>query len=432
MSYEFIGLLGLVVLVLLLFARMGIAVAMAFVGFFGLLYLRGADIGLVVLGRIPTNTVAAYSMSAIPLFILMGAVVANTGVGSDLYNTAHKLVGHIRGGLAMATIVACGAFAAITGHSGATTATIGKVALPEMRKYNYDPKMATACIAAGGTIGILIPPSIVFIVYGVLTEQSIGKLFMAGIFPGILEVAFYMITVFILCRLNPKLGPPGPKTSFREKIVSLRFTWTVVVLFILVLGGIYLGVFTPTEAGAVGAFGAIVITFLSRRISGKALIGAIMETGEVTAMILFIMVGSYIFQNFMAMSKLPFVMGEFITQFSVSKYVILAIIMFLYIVLGCFLPPLAAVVLTIPIIFPAIIAMGFDPIWYGVLMVRVAEIGLITPPVGMNVFVLAGATNVPVGTIFRGVWPFVLSDILHVTLLIAIPPISLFLPSRML
>jgi len=431
MTPEIVGLIGIVVLVILLFSRMWIGLAMALIGFLGCLYLTDIESSLVTMGTVPYSRIAFYPLAAVALFILMGVIVSNTGVAGDLYFTAYKWVGHLRGGLAMATVVACGGFAAVSGSSAAGAATMGKVALPEMRKYNYDTKLATGSIAAGGTMGILIPPSLGFILYGILTEQSVGKLFMAGIFPGLLEMIFYIVTIFIICQFNPQLGPPGPRTDLKEKIISLKNTWHIVILFLLVIGGIYLGIFTPTEAGAIGAFGAILITFFSRRLNLRNFVDSLMDAGLTTAMVLLMVLGAYIFIRFMAVSKLPFLLGEVIAALTLPNLVIIIAIIIFYIIVGMFLDIFSSIILTLPIVYPVILAMGFDPIWLGVIIVRVMEVGLITPPVGMNVFVLAGATDVPLGTIFRGVVPFVVADILHIALLVAFPAISLFIPSHM-
>ncbi|MFH1647262.1 MAG: TRAP transporter large permease [Chloroflexota bacterium] len=431
MSPEIIGLFGILALVVLLFARMWIGFAMAFIGFTGLIVLTGFDLAGIVLGTIPFSRISFYPISALPLFVLMGVVVGDAGLSSDLYDTAYKWLGKIRGGLAIATVFASGAFAAITGSSAASVVTMGKVALPEMIRYNYDPKLATGIIAAGGTIGILIPPSLGFILYAILTEQSIGRLFMAGIIPGILEVLFYAVTIYIMCLFNPGLGPKGTGSTFKKKIYSLKNTWPVMALFLLVIGGIYGGIFTPTEAGAIGAFGAMVITVAMRRLNGRGLLSSLNQALATTAMIIVLVVGAFIFANFMAKSKLPFVFGELVSNMAVSRYVILTGIIFVYIILGMFLDIFSSILLTIPVIFPSILAMGFDPIWFGVIMVRIMEIGLITPPIGMNVFILGGVTDIPLGTIFKGIVPFFIADILHVTLLVAVPQLSLFLPENM-
>lgn len=332
----------------------------------------------------------------------------------------------------MATVGACGAFAACTGSSIAGSVIMGRVASPEMKRHKYDPALATGSIAAGGTVGILIPPSIAFVMYGIMTDQSIGKLFIAGIIPGVLEILSYMIVIYILCKRNPLKGPPGPRTSFKERVVSLRGVWGMLILFMLVLGGIYQGFFTPTEAGAVGAFGALVIALARKRLNGQNFLDSLLEAGLTTAMIFAIFVGAFIFGYFLTVTKLPIELAGLVTGFPLNRYVILGFILVFYLFLGCILEPASMIVITIPIIFPIVVNLGFDPIWFGVIMVRVCEMGMITPPVGMNVFALSGVVkDVPLYTIFRGIFPFLLADICHVALLIAFPQIALFLPSMM-
>jgi C4-dicarboxylate transporter DctM subunit len=431
MSPEIVGLLGVGILVVLLFLRVWIGIAMGVVGFLGFAVITNFQYACMIIGSVPYSSIANETVAAVPLFILMGAIVSNTGVGGDLYQTACKWFGQLRGGVAMATVVACGGFAAISGSSSAAAATMGKLALPEMKKYHYDNKLATGCVAAGGTIGILIPPSMGFILYGILTEISIGKLFMAGVIPGILEVVFYIGAIFIVCRFNPTLGPAGPKTVFKEKIASLKYTWAMLTLFLLVMGGIYGGWFTPTEAGAVGAFGAMVISGISGKVTRKNFSASILEAAQTTAMIVLLIASAFVFMKFMAVSRLPDFLAKYIAGLPFSAFHILMLIIFLYIILGMFLDIFAAILLTLPILFPVILSLGYDPIWYGVLMVRVMEVGLITPPMGMNVFILGGVTDVPLGTIFKGVVPFVIADIFHIALLMIFPILSLFLPNVM-
>jgi C4-dicarboxylate transporter DctM subunit len=431
MSPELVGAIGILVLMVLIFFRIWIGAAMLLVAILGYMYLDGPEVTFVMAGQNPLSTISSYTFTAVPLFILMGTIVSSTGVGADLYHTAYKWIGRLRGGLAMSTVAACAMFAAICGSSMATSATMGKVALPEMKKYNYDEKLAAGSIAAGGTMGILIPPSMGFILYGLITEVSIGHLFMAGLIPGILEAVFYIATIFILCRINPSLGPRGASTSFKEKIVSLKNIWAMVLLFALVMGGIYMGIFTPTEAGAIGAFGAIVITLVARRLTWQSFKNSITDTAQTTAMIGFLVIGAFMLVRFLAISELPFILGDMVAGLALPPIGILIAIVILYIILGCFLDIIAAIILTTPIIFPVILALGYDPIWFGVIMVRMMEIGAITPPMGLNVFVLASVTDIPIGTIFRGIVPFIISDFCHVAVLIAIPSLSLFLPNSM-
>lgn len=431
MSPELVGLIGIAVLLVLVFCRVWIGAAMAVVGLVGYAYLAGWEMAFAVAGMEPLSQVSSYTLACIPAFLLMGAVVANAGVAGDLYNTTYKWLGQLRGGLAMATTISTAAFSAVCGSSIATTVAMGKVAIPEMKKYNYDPKLATGAVAAGGTMGILIPPSVGLILYGLLTEQSIGALFMAGIIPGALEALFYVGTIFILCRFNRQMGPPGPWTGWREKILSLKNTSPMLALFMLVIGGIYVGIFTPTEAGGIGAFGAIVITMATRRLNRRNILRSILETVESTAMIIFMIVGAFIFMRFITVSNLSFSLGALVTGLGLSKYGVLIAIIIIYIFLGCFLDVLSLILITIPIFFPIVSALGFNPIWFGIIVTRMGEIGLITPPIGMNLFVMRSVTDEPIGTIYRGVIPFVISDFFHVALLVAFPALALFLPGMM-
>ncbi len=432
MSAELVGVIGIgILVVLLLFFRMWIGLAMALVGFLGLLYLQGYKQAFGVISTVPYETVAYYPMSALPLFVLMGVIVGNTSIGEELYYTVYKWVGSLRGGLASATVLACAVFSSITGSSATGTVLMTKVALPQMRKYQYDDALATGCIASAGTMGILVPPSMGFIMYGLLTEQSIGKLFMAGLLPGILLTVLFICAITIIATFRPEAGPAGPMVTFREKVVALKKIWHVTLLFLLVLGGIYGGIFTPTEAGAIGAFGAFVIVAITRQLTGKIFLDILKESVTTSAMIFLLIVGAFIFMRFLGVSKLPFALVEIIQQLQMSKYVIFAGIILLYILLGMFLEIYSAVTFTIPIVYPVIVALGFDPIWFGVVVVLVIEIGLITPPVGMNAFILSGTTGIPLATVFRGVVPFLIAMVVCIILLAVFPQIALFLPGTM-
>jgi len=431
MSPELVGLIGLLAVVLLLLFKFWLGAAFILVGFIGYGYLVDWNTVLNMIGIETFSSIARYHITVIPMFILMGTVASHTGIAGDLFDTAYKWIGRLRGGVAMAAVASCGMFAAVSGSSVATAVTMGKVAIPEMKKYNYDMQLASGSVAAGGTLGILIPPSMGFILYGIFTETSIGKLFMAGIIPGVLEVVFYIVTILFLCTVRPSMGPAGPSTPWKQKIVSLKNTWAMIVLFLLVMGGIYMGIFTPTEAGAIGAFGAVVITLIGRRLNMSNFRRSIIEAAQTTGMIGLLLVGAFIFNRFMTISGLPFLLGEVVAGLGLPPIQILIFLIILYILLGCIMDPFAAIVITIPIIFPLVLAMGFNPIWYGVIMVRMLEIGAITPPMGLNVFVISAASDVPIGTVFRGIVPFLIADFLHVALLVAVPSISLFLPNMM-
>jgi tripartite ATP-independent transporter DctM subunit len=431
MSPDIIGVIGVALMLFLIFMGTWVGTAMLLTGFLGFMYLEGFAKAMTILGSEPYAQIASYVLACVPLYILMGIVVSHTGIAGDLYNTANKWIGSIRGGLAVATTMACGAFAAICGSSDASAAAMGKVAYPEMVKFRYDRKLASACVAAGGTIGILIPPSLGFILYGLLTEQSIGKLYMAGFLPGILQVVLYSLAIYIMCKVKPSFGPAAPRATVREKFVSLKGSWAMLALFLFVIGGIYAGIFTPTEAGALGAFGALAIAFVSRRLSRANLVISIKDTAQITAMIAFLVTGAFVFMRFLAVSRLPAMLSEFVIGLQIPPVVVLFCIIIFYVIIGCFWDIYAALILTLPLIFPVIQIAGFDPIWFGVIIVKCMEIGLITPPFGLNVFVLSSSSGVPVKTIFSGVWPFLMADVVHLALLLIFPQIALLLPNLM-
>ncbi len=427
-----IGFIGMVMMLLLLFLGMPIGFAMSWVGFLGMLLLVGQDAGLTLIKTVPFNTATTYSLSVVPLFILMGAFAFHSGLSRDLYFMAYRWLGHMPGGLAMATVGGCAGFAAISGSSLATAATMGMVALPEMKRYKYDPALATGSIAAGGSIGILIPPSVVLIIYGILTNQPIGTLFIAGFIPGILEAVFYVITIYILCKRRPEMGPPGARSNLKEKILSLKDTSGALALFVLVIGGLYLGIFTPTEAAGVGAFGALIFTLLRKKLNLKSFFSSLNDSVKTTAMAFLILIGAMLLGYFLTVTQLPFDLADLVTRMEMNRYIILGCVLFIFMALGCVMDSLSIVLLTIPIFFPIITALEFDPIWFGILVVRVVEIGMITPPVGVNVFIIKGvAKDVPMYTIFRGIFPFLIADICHLALLLAVPQITLFLPNLM-
>lgn len=427
-----VGIICILLLFLFMALNMNVGLAMALSGFIGLLYLLGIEQALNVLGNAPFRTAAAYTMSVIPLFVLMGNLSLYAGVSSDVYHTAYKFFGHLPGGLAMATTVACAGFAATCGSSVATAVTIGSVAIPEMKKYNYAPSLAAGSLAAGGTLGILIPPSIGFILYSMLTEESVGKLFIAGIIPGIILTALFVFAIYLQVRKNPYLGPPGPVSTLKEKIESIKGVGGALALFILVIGGLYGGIFTPTEAGGIGAFGSFLLMMIRRKLNFKNMVNCMMDTGKVTAMCFLILLGANIFGYFMAVTRIPSELAKFATSLPLHPVLILIFILIVYLFLGCIIDAIAMIVLTVPIFYPVIIELGFNSVWFGVIAVIVMEMALITPPVGMNVFAIAGtAGNVPMYTIFKGIFPFLIAMIILLVILIIFPKLAIFLPSLM-
>ncbi len=432
MSPVFVGILGILFLFLLLTLRMQIGFCMALVGFLGFAVLGSFESGFSILGMEPFRIGSSYGLTVIPLFILMGQFANYSRMAFDVYETVYRWIGFLPGGLSMATIGACGGFAAISGSSLAAAATMGAVAMPEMKRFHYRDSLATGCIAAGGTLGILIPPSTVMIIYGILTEQPIATLFIAGIVPGVLLTGLFILTIYLITRVRPEMGPPGPKFTLKEKATSLKGTWSIVALFLLVMGGLYTGWFTPTEAAGVGAFGALVITIIKKKLTWANLNLSLNETIRTTAMVFLILIGAHIFGYFITVSQIPDQLSSWISSMGLNRYVVIAILVFVYIVLGCFMEGLAIMVLTIPIIYPMVLEMGFDPIWFGVIITLVMEMSLITPPVGINVFILSGiAKEVPMYTIFRGVLPFWVAMLVCIILLIFFPQIALFLPMSM-
>jgi tripartite ATP-independent transporter DctM subunit len=367
------------------------------------------------------------------MFILMGLLVERGGMARELYRAAYAFLGHRRGGLAMSTIAACGMFSAICGSSLATAATMSKVSMPEMRRYKYDDSLATASIAAGGTLGILIPPSVMLVIYGFLTRESVGQLFIAGVLPGILGILFYLLAVVFVVTRNPAAGPAGERTSWRDRLVAIRHVWTTLGLFIFVIGGIYLGWFTSIEAAGMGAAGALAIAWQRGALKDGVLFRVLRETAITTAKLFFILFGALIFSNFVNKAGLPDGLINIVNAFELSPLGVIFIILLIYVVLGCVFESLSMILLTVPVFAPLVASLGFDLVWFGILVVVVTEISLITPPIGLNVFVLKGMLkDVSVGTIFKGVTPFWVADILRLILLVMVPSIALILPSMMM
>ena len=431
MSPEIVGVIGIVAVLVLTGSGMWIGFSMGLVGLAGFWYLSGSEAAVKLMATVPYNTLGDYILAMIPLFILMGVVAANSGIASDLYKAANTWVGHLRGGLGLGTTLACAVFGAISGASLVEIIAIGRVAIPEMQKLNYSTELASGTVAAAGVLDVLIPPSLAFVIYAILTDTSVAQLLMAGIVPGILMTVLFIITIAIIGWRNPSSCPPGPKTTWRAKLVSLKYVWATVILFLLVMGGIYGGIFTATEAGAIGAFGAIIIAVVARRITVRGFVASCTETVKNVGMFAILMSGAYILMKFLAISNLPFALADAIAGLQVNRYLILTAIIIMYILLGMFFDVMAAIILTIPILMPAIISMGFDPIWFGVIMVILMEMAGITPPFGFAVFVLSGVTKIPAGKIFRGAWPFVAAEMACIVILVVFPTIALFLPSRM-
>lgn len=432
MSPTALGIMGILVLLLLLLLRMPVGLAMGLVGFCGYSFLTSIEGAFGVLRSVPYFTSASYDLSVLPLFLLMGSLAYQSGMSKSIYDSAYHWVGDAPGGLAIATIIGCAGFAAVSGSTLATAATMGMISLPEMRKYKYDQGLATGSVASGGALGILIPPSSIFIIYGVITEQSIGKLFIAGIAPGILLSALFIACIYFRTKINPKIGPKAQRFTLKEKIVSLKGSWQILLLFLLIMGGLYIGVFTPTEAAGVGAFSAFAFALIKRRLNFTVLNKALLETIQTTAMVFVIVIGAMIFGYFLAVSRVPFELSTFVGNLPVSPYVVLICILFVYLILGCILDTFAMVILTVPIFYPVILKLGFDPIWFGVIMVLISEMGVITPPVGMNVYVIRGvAEDVALNTIFKGILPFLMMMLICIVLVIVFPQIALFLPNMM-
>jgi tripartite ATP-independent transporter DctM subunit len=426
------GVAGIAALLALLALRMPIGVAMALVGAVGIAALNSPEAALTILGSYPYSYAAVQALSVIPLFVLMGNFAVVSGMSGDLFAAAYTWIGHRRGGLASATVLACAGFAALSGSSVASAITMGRVALPEMRRYNYDPRLATGVVAAGGTLGILIPPSTVLVIYAILTEQSIGKLFLAGFLPGLLLTALFVITVVIVCACRPDFGPPGERRALPERIAALKRASAFFVVVIMTIGGMYAGVFTVTEAAAVGAGLTLAHAVWRRRLTGANLADSLLQTVRTTAMVFLILIGAHIFSPFLALSRIPVDLANALVALGLPSLAVLGVILVAYIVLGMFLEGFAILVLTVPIVFPIITALGYDPVWFGIFMVIVLEMGLISPPVGINVFVVKGvAEDVPMGRIFAGILPFWVAMIVCVAVLIAFPQVALVLPNSM-
>ncbi len=425
-----IAILGIVALILVFMLRMPVAYAMGIVGFIGFGFSASWNSALSIVAKDIWATFSSYSLSVAPMFILMGTIAFHSGISSRLFNAAHKWAGRLPGGLAIATIMACAGFGAMCGSTTAAAAAMGKVTLPEMKRYKYDDALRTGCVASAGSLAVMIPPSTILIIYGVMTQESIGKLFIAGILPGLLLAVLFAIAVFVMVGRKPELAPMSQRFPLKEKLKSLSGIIEMLLLFGLVMGGLFVGWFTPTEAGAIGAAGALVIAVVRRTITPKALWAALAETTRISAMVFMIITGATIFGHFMAITRAPFALSEWVGGLPLPPLVIMLFVMCIYLIGGCFMDSLALITLTIPILYPIVVKLGYDSVWFGVMIVLAAEMGVITPPVGVNVYVIKGvAGDVPLHTIFRGILPFLAALLVAVVVILLLPDIALFLPN---
>ena len=425
-----VGILGIVVLVFLFAIEVPVAFAMILVGIVGFGYLVSPYAALEMLAMDLFENFSSYNLTVIPMFVFMGCLAFEIGMSRTLFDASHALFGKVRGGLAMATIMACAGFAAICGSTNATAAAMGAVSLPHMKRYKYDDSLATGCVAAGGSLGILIPPSALLIVFGIITEESIGKLFIAGILPGALLAVLFMLTVALLCARNHALAPQGKSTTLRQKLKAIMATAEVLVLFLLVLGGLFTGWFSPTQAGGAGAAGVLILGLIRRTLSWRSFVAAGKDTLLITCMVMFIVAGAMIFGHFIAVTEIPFHLSDWVGGLDLPPMVIMAIIVFVHLIGGCFMDGFALIVLTVPILLPLIHALGLNIYWFGIIIVLIVEMGTITPPVGVNVYVIKGvAEDVPLETIFKGIFPFLLALIVCVAILMVFPRIATFLPA---
>ena len=429
MSEVTIGILGLAVVLLLFLTGIELGFAMALIGFLGFAYIVSVKAALNLLAKDIFDVFANYGFTVIPLFVLMGQIAFNAGIAKRLYDSAYKFIGHVPGGLAMATVGGATAFKAICGSSPATAATFASVAVPEMDRYDYDKKLSTGIVATVGTLGILIPPSVTLIVFGIITEQSIGKLFLAGIVPGLIIAFFFVCIIYGWCKIDPSLGPKGEKSTWRARIASLPEVIWVVVIFLLVIYGLMKGFFTPTEAGSVGTFAVLVLTIFKRDMNFKGYLKSVAESLRTACMVLMLIAGSTVLGHFLAVTKIPMIAADWIIQLPFHKYTVMVLIAFIYLLGGSFIDDLAFMVLATPIFYPVIIKMGFDPIWFGMIIGITVMIGVVVPPVAINVFVVKNITKVPFGVIYTGVLPFLISLVVGGALLFIFPQLATYLPS---
>jgi tripartite ATP-independent transporter DctM subunit len=429
MSASTIGLIGVAALFAMLLLRVPVWIALTVVGFLGNAVMSGYASTLAVAGTVPFDVGSSYTLSVVPLFILMGEVASVTALSTDLFRAAQKMMAGVRGGLAVATLLACACFGAVCGSSLATAATMTRIALPEMRKAGLDPGLATGSLAAGGSLGILIPPSIILVIYAAISEQSVPRLFAAGLLPGLALTALYIAVVLAVVRVRKDYAPAGSRLPWRERLAAMRQPWQFLALFIITIGGIYAGVFSPTEAASIGAFGAILLGVLGRQLSFASLMSAIENTVNVCGVLFVIIFGANLFSSFMVQTQLPQLLADQALAMNLSGPAVMVLIVIAYIVLGCFLEAIGMVLITVPVFLPLVQKFGYDPVWFGIIIVIVVEVGLIHPPVGMNLFVIqAHAPDIKITSIYRGIVPFLVAPLILIILMFWFPQIALWLP----
>ncbi len=429
MTEVIVGIIGLGVLVAFFLTGIELALAMILVGFFGFGYLISFDAAFNMMAKDVFDTFESYNLTVVPLFILMGQIAFNAGIARRLYDTAHKFIGHIPGGLAIATVVGATVFKAISGSSVATAATFSSVAVPEMDRFGYSKKLSTGIVATVGTLGILLPPSVVLIIFGVITQQSIGKLFVAGIIPGLLIALFFVFVIVGWCKIDPSVGPKGKKFSWKERLFSLPEVIWPIVIFLVIIGGLLNGFFTPTEAGSVGTFAVIVLSFAKRDINLRKTAKSVLESLVTATMVLFLLAGSAVLGHFLAVTKIPMLVSDWVVQLPIHRSIIIFFVTLIYLIGGSFIDDLAFMILATPVFFPAVLKLGYDPLWFGMMIAVTVMIGVVIPPVAINVFVVKNITKVPIGVVYRGVYPFLVSLVLCGILLFIFPQIATFLPS---
>ena len=425
-------LVGFAAFLILAFLRVPMAFSMGIVGFAGVAYMLSFNAAAAMIGQITYETGLSYTLSVIPLFILMGNFVVRARMSDELYHAAYTFLGHFRGGLAMSTVVACAGFGAICGSSIATAATFTKVSYPSMRKYGYKDELAAGSIAAGGTLGILIPPSVIMVIYGIMTETSIGKLFIAGIIPGLVATALLCLAVLWITKRDPAAGPPAEPHSWAERMDALKYVWPVIALFVLVIGGIYVGAFTATEGAGIGAGGAFLFALARRALTWRVLFEVLVESVRTTSMLFMILIGALMFASFVNYTTMPGDLRAFVSLFKATPVLVIVAICAIYVILGTAMEELSMILLTVPLFFPVVTSLGYDPIWFGIIVVIVVQIGLISPPVGMNIFVVKNLLrHLSIATVFRGVTPFTVALVALLALIVAFPGLATWLPGYM-